>query len=125
MYPTYASHVSTNLMKRAVVRSGTIRSVGQPHDPRFYNPARITNMSPFRRLTKLLPLVVVCAVATIVAMAARSPLPPAARLPEVGIEVSDLKPAVARVDAELAARWKAANIAPAGEAPELQILRRL
>ena len=82
-------------------------------------------MSPFRHLTKLLPLVVVCAIATIVAMAARSPLPPAARLPEVGVDISDLKPAVARVDTELAARWKAANIAPAGAAPELQVLRRL
>lgn len=82
-------------------------------------------MFAFRHLTKLLPLFVVLAVATIVALAARSPLPSADRLPEVGADVSDLQPAVERVNAEFAARWKDAGIVPAGRAADLQVLRRL
>lgn len=78
-----------------------------------------------RYLTKALPLVVVLAVATIVAMAARSPLPPASRLREVGVEIDDLKPAVARLNAEFSARWAGAGIKPAEKADELQVLRRL
>ena len=54
-----------------------------------------------RQLTKLLPLAVVVSVAAIVAMAARSPLPSAEKLPEVGVEFSDLKPAVDRVNGPL------------------------
>lgn len=82
-------------------------------------------MPIFRHLTKLLPLVVVCAVATIVAMAARSPLPPAEKLPEAGVDISDLRPAVEKVNAAFAARWAGARITPAGHASELQVLRRL
>jgi hypothetical protein len=81
---------------------------------------------PFlRHLTKLLPLVVVVAVATIVALAARSPLPPAEKLPEVGVDLSDLKPAVERLDAEFARRWAVAGVAPAEHASDLALLRRL
>lgn len=78
-----------------------------------------------RHLTKLLPLVVVLAVASIVALAARSPLPSAEKLPEVGTEISDVKPLVDRVNAEFVARWKAAGVAPAERATDLQVLRRL
>lgn len=78
-----------------------------------------------RYLTKLLPLVVVLSVVTIVAMAARSPLPPAEKLREVGVAIDDLKPIVDRIDAEFAARWKNANVKPAGPADDLQVVRRL
>jgi hypothetical protein len=79
----------------------------------------------FHRLTLLLPLAVVLAVASIVAMAARSPLPTAEKLPEVGVEISDLRPVVDRVNAEFARRWHEAHITPAPRAPDLQVLRRL
>ncbi len=82
-------------------------------------------MPVLKHLTKLVPLVVVLAVATIVALAARSPLPPAEKLPEVGVEIDDLKPAVARLNAEFAARWTKAGIKPADRADDLQVLRRL
>jgi hypothetical protein len=82
-------------------------------------------MSLFRLFTKLLPVAVVVAVASIVAMAARSPLPPAEKLPEVGVEISDLAPAVERVNAELAKRWKDAGVTPAPRASDLEVLRRL
>src|SRR5260370_19126730 len=78
-----------------------------------------------RHLTKLLPLVVVLAVATIVAMAARSPLPPAEKLPEVGVDISDLRPTVESLNAEFARRWSEAGVAPAGHASDLAVLRRL
>ena len=74
---------------------------------------------------KLLPLVVVLSVATIVALAARSPLPSAEKLPEVGAELSDLKPILDRVNAEFASRWKSAGITPAAPASDLQVLRRM
>jgi hypothetical protein len=92
---------------------------------RFFTGRRTTNMSPLRHLTKLLPVAVVLAVATIVALAARSPLPPAEKLREVGVEISDLRPAVERVNAEFARRWKEAGVAPARQASDLQVLRRL
>jgi len=79
----------------------------------------------YRHLTLLLPLAVVLAVASIVALAARSPLPPAEKLVEVGVDISDLKPAVERVNAEFATRWKEASVKPATSASELQVLRRL
>jgi hypothetical protein len=78
-----------------------------------------------RYLTKALPLVIVLSVVTIVAVAARSPLPPAESLPEVGVAIDDLKPAVARLNAEFAAHWTRAGIKPADKADELQVLRRL
>ncbi len=78
-----------------------------------------------RRLTMILPLVVVLAVASIVAMAARSPLPPAETLAEVGVDISDLKPVVERVNVQFAARWKEAGAKPAVRASDLQVLRRL
>jgi Protein of unknown function (DUF1549)/Protein of unknown function (DUF1553) len=62
---------------------------------------------------------------TIVALAARSPLPPANRLREVGADGSDLLPVLERVDAEFTSLWKEAGVTPAPEATELQILRRL
>src|SRR5258708_3629806 len=80
---------------------------------------RITCMSLTRHLTKLLPLAVVLAVGSIVALAARSPLPSAPRSPEVGTDVSDLKPVVDLVNAEFNALWNAAGVAPAGPALEL------
>ncbi|MBI3863858.1 MAG: DUF1549 domain-containing protein [Planctomycetia bacterium] len=82
-------------------------------------------MPVLKHLTKLLPLVVVLAVASLVARAARSPLPPAEKLPEVGIEIDDLKAAVARVNASFTDRWKESGIRPAGPADDLQVLRRL
>ena len=84
---------------------------------------RITPMT--RHLTKLLPLVVVLGVASIVATAARSPFPVAAKLREVGAEISDLPPIVDRVNAEFAAHWQTAGITPAAPASDLQVLRRL
>lgn len=78
-----------------------------------------------RYLMKLLPLGVLLAVVTIVAVAARSPLPPADKLPEVGADVSGIEPALARVNAVLATQWKAAAVTAARHAPELQVLRRL
>jgi hypothetical protein len=86
---------------------------------------RKTNMSPLRHLTKLLPVAVVLAVATIVALAARSPLPPAEKLREVGVEISDLRPAVERVNAEFGRRWHDAGVTAARQATDLQVLRRL
>jgi hypothetical protein len=82
-------------------------------------------MPLLKHLTKLLPVAVVLVVATIVALAARSPLPPAEKRPEVGVEISDLRPAVECVNAEFARRWKDAGVAPAAHAPDLQVLRRL
>jgi len=78
-----------------------------------------------RHLTKLLPLLVVLGVASIVARAARSPLPPAEKLLEVGAEISDLPPIVNRVNAEFTARWQAAGLTPAAPAADLEVLRRL
>jgi len=83
-------------------------------------------MASLRRvLTLLPPLAVVLGVVTIVALAARSPLPPANRLREVGVASSDLRPVLDRVDAEFSSLWKAAGVTPAPEVSELQILRRL
>ena len=82
-------------------------------------------MSCTRHLTKLLPLVVVLGIAAIVARAARSPLPSADKLPEVGVEIADLQPIVDRINAEFAARWKEAGVAHAALASDLQVLRRL
>lgn len=82
-------------------------------------------MQLIRHLPKLLPLAVGLAVAGIVAMEASSPLPPAERLPEVGVAIDDLKPVVERVNAEFARRWNAAGVKPASHADELQVVRRL
>jgi hypothetical protein len=82
-------------------------------------------MLPVRHLTRLLPLVVVAGVASLVALATRSPAPSAERRPEVGVAVSDLGPVVERVNAEFATKWADAGLKPAGPASELQILRRL
>jgi hypothetical protein len=82
-------------------------------------------MPRLRHLTKLLPLVVVLAVATIVALAARSALPPAEKLREVGVDISDLKPAVDTLNAEFAGRWKEAGVPRAERASDLTVLRRL
>jgi hypothetical protein len=76
-------------------------------------------------MIKVLPLATLLAIATIVAMAARSPLPPAERLPEVGVAIDDLKRAVARINAEFASRWAKDGIQPADKADDLQVLRRL
>ncbi|MBS0265267.1 MAG: DUF1549 domain-containing protein [Planctomycetes bacterium] len=76
-------------------------------------------------LLKLLPLGVVLSVATIVAWAARNPLPPAEKLTEVGHSLQDLKPIVGRINAEFAVSWAKAGISPAGPADDLTILRRL
>jgi hypothetical protein len=78
-----------------------------------------------KSLTKLLPLVIVLAVVTIVARAARSPLPKAERLKEVGVAIDDLKPAVAKINADFAEHWAKSGIRPATKADELQVLRRL
>src|SRR5579872_1422220 len=82
-------------------------------------------MQLIRHLPKFLPLAVALAVAGIVAMEAYSPLPPAEKLPEVGAAIDEIKPVVARVNAEFARRWKAAGVKPAGRADELQLVRRL
>lgn len=82
-------------------------------------------MQALRHLTKLLPLVVIIAVATVVGMAARSPLTPKSKLSEAGFDPGDLLRTVSKVDAEFEKRWKEAKITPAERAPELQILRRL
>src|SRR5262245_32889076 len=82
-------------------------------------------MPIYRHVTKVLPLAVVIAVASIVAVAARSPLPPADKLAEVGVDMSDLKSVVERVNAQFAARWKEAGVKPAVHASDLQVVRRL
>lgn len=81
-------------------------------------------MHRLKHLSKMLPLLVVLAVAGVVARAARSPLN-ADRVQEAGVEIPDLKPVVKRLDQEFDRRWQQAGIAPAQPADDLQILRRL
>jgi hypothetical protein len=78
-----------------------------------------------RSLSRLLPLFVVATVVGLVYWAARSPLPAASRVQEVGADLDDLAPAVSQVNTEFQRRWKEVDLAPAAPAPELQVLRRL
>ena len=81
-------------------------------------------MSQLRHLSKLLPVLVVLAVIGIVGWAARSPLE-VGPVREAGVDLPDLKVAVARLDRELGRRWKAESVTPTPPAPDLQVLRRL
>lgn len=78
-----------------------------------------------RSLTRLLPLLVVAAVVGLVYWAARSPLPAASRVHEVGADVDSLTAPVAEINAEFHRKWKEADLVPAAPAPDLQVLRRL
>lgn len=81
-------------------------------------------------LSKALPLLVVAAVGALVAWTARSPLPAAVAIPEVGGDIQNLTETVARIDALFHVRWQTAGLTsakrtPAKPAPDLQIVRRL
>ncbi|MGQ0634436.1 MAG: DUF1549 domain-containing protein [Planctomycetaceae bacterium] len=78
-----------------------------------------------RHLSKVLPILVVVAVVALVAWAARDPLAGTTAKNEVGVETSDLAPAVVQVDAFFEQRWQKAGLSPAQPADELQIVRRL
>jgi hypothetical protein len=67
----------------------------------------------------------VAAVAGLVGWAAQGPPPSGTAIGEVGDDSSSLIEIVDRVDAAFAERWKAADIAPARPAADLQILKRL
>ncbi|MSR56228.1 MAG: DUF1549 domain-containing protein [Planctomycetaceae bacterium] len=82
-------------------------------------------MSRLRHLSKLLPLLVVLGVVALVSWAARSPLPAAGTISEVGTEPEDLAQPVQRINAAFERRWRDAAIEPAQPAPDLQVLRRL
>lgn len=77
-----------------------------------------------RQISKIAPVLVVIAVAGVVTHAARSPLDHQRRA-EIPVDLADLRPVVAAVDASFQARWKADGIKPAPAAPDLQVLRRL
>lgn len=76
-------------------------------------------------VARLLPLLVVAAVVGLVYQAARSPLPAASGVLEVGADVDGLAAPVAEVNAEFHRKWREADLVPSSPAPDLQVLRRL